>query len=40
VLDLKFWDDKMHCARPDPLGCEQWAKWIWSKRLEFLISPS
>lgn len=39
ILDLQFWDDKMHCARPGPLGCEHWAKWIWSKRLEFLISP-
>jgi hypothetical protein len=31
VLDLAFWEDKMHCARPGPAGCEQWARWIWSQ---------
>ena len=39
ILDLQFWDDKMHCSRPGPLGCEQWAKWIWDQRFGFVISP-
>jgi len=33
VLDLKYLDDRMHCAPPGPEGCEQWARWTWSKVL-------